>query len=181
MLLSPIAWGQIFLDNASFEDEPADATVPHGWFPCASGTTPDILPGYWGVYDEASDGETYVGLITRTDGTFESIGQRFSSPLAEQTCYKFNIDLAKSDNYSGYNKSVKLRIWISDKKCSNKQLIFQTDFIENEDWETFMVEFTAEKKAKYIIIEAYHSDKAESHKGNIMVDNISPIVFCKQA
>lgn len=180
-LMAQLGSSQVFLDNASFEDEPADATVPHGWFPCESGTTPDILPGFWGVYEEASDGETYVGLITRTDGSFESIGQRLSSPLEEETCYKFSLDLAKSDNYSGYNNSLKLRVWITNKKCKKQQLIFESDFIENEDWETFMVEFKAESKAKYIIIEAHYSEKAENHKGNIMIDNISPIVFCNQA
>ena len=76
-ILLPIALSsQIYLTNASFEGEPQDATVPTGWFACELGTTPDILPGFWGVYSESSEGETYLGLITREDGTFESIGQR---------------------------------------------------------------------------------------------------------
>ena len=39
----------IWLENASFEDEPQDATMPQGWRGWKKGTTPDILPGSWGV------------------------------------------------------------------------------------------------------------------------------------
>ena len=93
--------GQIFLDNASFEGEPQDATTPVGWLPCERGTTPDILPGPWGVYQEASDGDTYVGLITRDDGTWESIGQRLKQTLQPKDCYTFFLDLAHSNTYAG--------------------------------------------------------------------------------
>ena len=44
--------------------------------PCEDFTTPDILPGFWGEYNEANHGETYVGMITRANGTYESIGKR---------------------------------------------------------------------------------------------------------
>ncbi|MCB0682774.1 MAG: hypothetical protein KDC32_18010, partial [Saprospiraceae bacterium] len=48
---------QIPFQNPSFEgDEPQDATVPAGWFPCKEGTTPDILPGVWGVHTEPAEG-----------------------------------------------------------------------------------------------------------------------------
>ena len=68
------AWFQagaqhITILNSSFEGEPADATVPQGWMACQEGTTPDILPGYWGVYTYPANGDTYLGLITRGNGT----------------------------------------------------------------------------------------------------------------
>lgn len=172
---------QITLNNPSFEDEPADATVPMGWFPCAPQTTPDILPGFWGVYSEASDGETYVGLITRFDGSYESIGQRFSERLDNETCYSFNIDLAQSLSYAGYNDPLKIRIWVSNKKCEKEQMIFESDFIEHSNWETYKIEFTPEKRAKYILIEAYYTDGKISRTGNILLDNITPLIPCSKA
>lgn len=51
--------------NPSFEGEPRDAITPLGWIGCEDGTTPDILPGPWGVYLPASEGQTYMGLIVR--------------------------------------------------------------------------------------------------------------------
>lgn len=171
---------QNILQNSSFEDEPADATMPQGWFACQNATTPDILPGYWGVYTEASEGDTYVGLITRSNGTFESIGQRLPEKLEKGGCYEFSIDLAHSDNYSGYNKTIKLRVWLGDKKCRKDQMVFESKTITSEEWETFKIEFDAESNSKYIFLEAYYQYENFDHKGNILIDNISPIVYCSR-
>lgn len=179
-LTANVCTAQYILQNSSFEDEPADATMPQGWFACQDATTPDILPGYWGVYTEASEGDTYVGLITRSSGTFESIGQRIPEKLEKGDCYQFKIDLAHSDNYSGYNKPVKLRIWLGDKKCSRDQLIFESKTITNEEWETFKVEFNAESNSKYIFLEAFYRYTKFNHKGNILIDNMTPIVNCSR-
>ncbi len=177
------AWtlnGQITLNNPSFEDEPSDATVPMGWFPCAAFTTPDILPGFWGVYSEPSEGETYVGLITRFDGSYESIGQRFSERLSKEDCYSFNIDLAQSKAYAGYNEPLKIRIWVSNRKCRKEQMIFESDFISHPNWKTYEVQFTPEFNAKYILIEAFHTEGKVSVMGNILLDNITALIACSK-
>jgi len=179
-LSANVATAQNILQNSSFEDEPADATMPMGWFACQDATTPDILPGYWGVYTEASEGDTYVGLITRGNGTFESIGQRLPERLEKDACYEFELDLAHSDNYSGYSKPVKLRVWLGDKKCRRDQMVFESETITNDEWDTFKIEFTSESNSKYIFLEAYYQYENFDHKGNILIDNITPIVFCSR-
>lgn len=179
-LIANVSTAQNILQNSSFEDEPADATMPQGWFACQDATTPDILPGYWGVYTEASEGDTYVGLITRGTGTFESIGQRLPEKLEKGICYQFSVDLAHSDNYSGYNKPIKLRIWLGDKKCKRDQMIFESKTITNEEWENFKIEFNAESNSKYIFFEAYYNYSSFNHKGNILIDNVSPIEDCSR-
>jgi hypothetical protein len=164
--------------NPSFEGEPRDATIPRGWYQCEKGTTPDILPGPWGVYLEAEAGETYLGLITRENGSWESIGQKLSMPLEKDECYYFTVSLAHSDAYMGYDKPVKLRIWGGKSKCERTQLLGESPLIDSPDWEMHSFDFTAQEKMKYLIIEAYHSDSQFSHQGNILVDNISAILKC---
>ena len=71
ILLINGAWFQVVAQhitviNESFEGEPADATMPQGWMGCQEGTTPDILPGYWGVYTHPADGDTYLGPVSYT-------------------------------------------------------------------------------------------------------------------
>jgi len=171
----------ILLNNASFEGKPQDATVPAGWFSCELGTTPDILPGFWGVYQQASEGKTYVGLITRDDGSWESIGQRLPAPLKAKECYAFSVDIAHSNTYSTFNKPLKVRIWGGINKCDKTQLLLETDFIENTDWEKYDVEFTAKRPMNYILIEAYFREGDFSRRGNILIDNISPIKKCTRA
>lgn len=171
-------YGQFVLNNPSFEDEPNDATIPMGWFPCAKGTTPDILPGAWGVTEEANEGETYVGLITRMDGSFESIGQRLPSTLEKGLCYSFTFDLNKSSTYNGYNKPIYVRIYLGKRKCKKSQLIYQSELVDFDEWQEIKVKFTAEKKHKYILFEAYWPEDQVPRNGHILLDNISYITKC---
>lgn len=164
--------------NASFEGEPRDATVPRGWHICEEGTTPDILPGPWGVYLEPADGETYVGLITRENGTWESIGQRITEKLEEGDCYSISLMLARSETYMGYNNAIKLRIWGGDRKCRRTQLIAQTGLIEHTEWRRYAFSFTPEKNLRYLIIEAFHQEGEFSYSGNILVDDLSTVKPC---
>jgi hypothetical protein len=170
----------IELLNPSFEDEPADATTPQGWIACKEGTTPDILPGFWGVYTMPSDGETYVGLITRNNGTWESIGQRLVAPLKKGTCYDWSMDLAHSDTYSGYSGPIKLRVWISKLKCQKDQLIFESPMIDHLDWKTYLIKFTPNDEYRYILLEAFHSEEPFHYQGNILIDRIQEIRVCNR-
>ncbi len=178
LLLTHSIGAQIRLSNPSFEDEPSDATTPTGWFVCEEYTTPDILPGFWGVYNEPSDGDTYIGLITRLDGSFESIGQRLDLPLFSESCYRFNVDLAHSKTYAGFNKTLAIRIWIGHKKCKRQQLIFESELIKHSFWRTYPIEFTPKQKSEYLIIEAFYKDGSFSRKGNILIDHMSTIQKC---
>jgi len=181
LCLSLSCGAQITVINASFEDEPADATTPQGWQACDDLTTPDILPGYWGVYNDPSHGNTYVGIITRENGTFESFGQKLSAPLKKGMCYRSEIDLAHSKIYAGYNKPIRLRMYIGTTKCDRSQLIFESEVVSSIMWKTFMIEIKAKQDAQYIILEAYHSDGKFSHKGNILIDNLKPFFNCGNA
>ena len=173
--------GQLYLDNASFEGEPQDATTPVGWHPCAEHSTPDILPGPWGVFEEASDGDTFVGLINRADGSYESIGQRLPKTVKKGECYEFSLDLARSITYSDYNKPLKLRIWAGTYKCNADQLILDTDPIEHNEWKAYPVQFYAKQDLNYIILEAFHQKGSRYYQGNILIDRIRPLRKCARA
>lgn len=174
------AFAQVAFNNPSFEDEPSDATIPMGWFGCERGTTPDILPGPWGVDLEADEGETYVGLITRSDGSFESIGQRVSEVLLKNNCYQFTIQAASCDTYSGFNNKIFFRVWGGNKKCKKAQLLYQSEKIDNLDWKEHKVNFEPKEDMKYILIEAYYPENQQPVKGHVLIDNISNILKCNK-
>lgn len=177
---------QIGLDNPSFEGEPIDAMVPTGWHACEIGTTPDILPGPWGVVQDPYEGETYMGLITRQDGTWESVGQRLKEPLMPKECYSFSIYLARSNTYSGYNLPIRLRIWGSQSPCKDRgneiELLAETSLVEHLDWKRYEFEFFPDKHVHYIILEAFYPlGVGIYYNGNILIDNCSQITLCKRA
>ena len=180
-LLSGRSEAQIYLNNASFEGQPQDATVPVGWLPCEAGTTPDILPGPWGVFTEPSEGQTFVGLITREDGSWESICQRLPESIKASDCHEFELDLARSGSYAGYNDPIRLRIWGGMRKCGKDQLLFTSQLIDHTDWETYKVSFTAKQPINYILIEACFPDRSVSQRGNVLIDNITAIRKCVRA
>jgi len=170
----------IELFNPSFEQDPQDATTPQGWSPCKEGTTPGILPGFWGVYNLPSDGETYLGLITRSNNTWESIGQRLPASLQRGTCYDWSLDLAHSETYACYNGPIRLRVWISKLKCQKDQLIYESPLIEHLDWRTYQVKFIPNDDCRYILLEAFHSEAPFQYQGNILLDRLREIRFCER-
>ena len=173
---------QIFFDNASFEGNPEDATMPTGWHQCADGTTPDLLPGPWGVIKEAYDGDTYLGLISRENGTWESIEQRLSQPMKKGECYQFSLMLSYTKKYAGYNLPLKLRIWGSADKCGRNQLLAETRFVKHEDWQKYEFDFYPKGEINYVIFEAHFADGVYiSYKGNILIDDMSKITKCDRA
>lgn len=176
------SFAQIRLLNASFEGEAQDATIPQRWHPCKEGSTPDVLPGSWGVTTEAADGETYMGLITRQDGTWESVGQRLSSNMTAGECYNFSAELAHSKKYSGYFLPIRLRIWGAVSKCGKKQLLAESGMVDNAEWEEYKFEFYPKENYNYIIFEAFFAPGISiPYKGNILIDNCSTIEPCKRA
>ncbi len=173
---------KIRLDNPSFEGQAQDATVPQGWHPCAEGSTPDILPGFWGVETEPEDGDTYMGLITREDGSFENVGQRLSQPLLPIECYEFSVALAHSKTYSGYNMPLKLVIWGCQTRCDKAQLLAESPLIDHEEWEEYKFTLYPKKKYNYIILEAQGASGVFfGYKGNLLIDNCSTLDQCDRA
>ncbi len=170
--------------NGSFEGEPSGhaATIPQAWLPCRMGTTPDILPGAWGVYTIPSHGHTYLGLITRDDGSYESIGQHLSQTLKAGNCYSFTMDLAHSGTYSGYNLPIRVRVWGGRRACAKDQLLWESQLIHNARWETHKIEFLCKKDIRYIIIEAYFAPGVFiKYRGNVLIDHLTGIKQCNRA
>jgi len=106
-----LAQDTIYLKNSSFEDKPRRGeqfSQPiTGWTDCgqinfSEVSPPDIHPtldSAWQVNMSAQDGLTYIGLVTRYDGTYESVSQHLSKPLKAGKCYKLSGYFALSETY----------------------------------------------------------------------------------
>ena len=199
----------ITLSNPSFEDTPRAGTHRFvgikGWVDCGSSEFRDESPPdihtqnpedpIFGVTKAASDGETYLGMVTRDNETWESVSQKLEMPLESGKCYTFSIDLAKSKTYfkvmdvlefdtdkpkptqsSPASKPSVLRIWGGVNYCPRNQLLAESEPITNTDWETYTFEFTPNINTKAISFEAFYKTPVlDPYFGHILLDNASEI------
>lgn len=173
---------KIYFQNPSFEDTPQESASPQGWQSLTPGSTPDILPGPWGVQAPAFDGKTSLGLVTREDGTREDVTQALPGMLHAGTCYTFTIYLAHVPKYAGYNLPVRLRIWGGAGRAGREQLLASSPLIDHPDWRAYKFQFVPSHEMRVITFEAYYGPgMLNSYKGNILLDNCSPIERCDRA
>ena len=173
---------KIPIQNPSFEGAAREASTPKGWQACGSYSTPDILPGVWGVAMQANNGKTFVGLTAREDNTFEAMGQALATPLKANECYTVSIDLARSDAYASYNRPIRLRVWGGTTQGQKKYLLGSSPTISNTAWKRYSLYFFPRNEIKYIILEAHYAEGYTApYRGNILLDHLGDLETCIRA
>ena len=174
--------GKIRFKNPSFEDQPRESASPEAWQSFTLDSTPDILPGAWGVTFGPQHGNTCVGLVTRDDGTREDVGQSLPEVLKAGTCYTFSVYLAHAPKYVGYNHPTRLRIWGSGSGGGKEIMLASSPLIDHADWRLYKFQFVPSKNVQTITFEAYFAPGTTFfYKGNIVLDNCSAIERCDKA
>ncbi|MFN0215852.1 MAG: OmpA family protein [Saprospiraceae bacterium] len=188
---------QIYLANPSFEDFPhsGDRGGIPGWSNCgpADQTPPDIQPGFFGVTTPARHGNTYLGLVVRQTGTWESVGQRLAQALEINQCYEFSLDFRRDTSYVSaindvsplfkFTSPVRVLIWGGNGFCHKGEVLYQSAQIIHPRWLTYNCRLSPKKGTwSHIIIEAYYGSQDPFNptlplymNGNVLVDNASPI------
>lgn len=182
-LVANQSFGQLIFKNPSLEGEPGDGKLPKGWETCnLRESTPDILPGTWDVYNKPVDGITYIGLITRTDNTWETIAQQMNAPVEKDQCYEFSLSLSCAATYANYNNPVRLRVWGGNSPCEKKELLYITETVAHREWKKYTVYLIPNDTYKYLIFEPhYREGTIMPYQGNILIDNISVVKKCIRA
>jgi Carbohydrate binding domain len=173
---------KIHFNNPSFEGKAGASQTPQGWYSYTNSSTPDLLPGAWGVQAPAYAGNTCLGLVTREDGTSEDVGQLLSKTLQMGTCYTFSMYLNFAPKYVGYNNPIRLRVWGGTEKGEKATLLTSSPLIDNQTWKEYKFQFVPKSNIRYLTFEAYFGPGVTFfYKGNILLDNVSPIERCDRA
>ena len=161
----------IRLKNPSFEDTPKRGGEAmdgiSGWFDCGKinfpmESPPDIHPnGYWNNNLPASDRKTYLGMVVRDNGTYESVSVRIDSMLEAGKCYKFSIHLARAEKYgsrsrmsneeANYVTPAVLRIWGGSGFCNERELLAESNPVTNSSWQINTFEIRPKSNIRSII------------------------------
>ncbi len=187
------AQDMIRLDNPSFEDAPGCCRPPHGWrsLDFRGHTPPDVHPsGEFNVRRRAFHGSTYLGMVTRDDGTFETIYQRLSSALQPNQCYTLSVFLSKSPVYSsGTNSNPQIIDFIEPAILQilagnhfydpELEILNASTPVDHDEWIEYVFEFIPSEDFSYIFLSAYYPEGTEYFtNGHILLDYLSDIVPC---
>ena len=195
----------VAIENPSFENMAMASFTPSGWMDCGfPGESPvDIQPsGAWEVYQSAEDGRTYMGMVTRENGTWEAVGQKLSTPLKENNCYTFSVFLCRSNEYwsavipdsladrttpvvlpeKNFIQPVVLQLWAGIEPCQGLQLLGESPIIDHTDWRKYEYSCLLDINAEYLIVMAYYAQGTNMpYNGNLLVDHMSDFtpILCK--
>lgn len=183
--------GTIFLLNPSFEDLPRHSAAPRYWTNCGfpGESPPDVHPDplmEFRVIKAAQHDNTYLGMVTRENETYESVGQALGQPFVAGQCYSFGLQLARSEVYlsrsrktnqpSNYVTPIKLRVFGGYSVCDRRQLLGESDLVDNYDWKEYRFKLKPEQDFTHIVLEAYYKQPIFlPYNGNILLDNAQPI------
>ena len=179
-------------------------TTVKSWYDCAlingfrNETPPDIHSGdltddaFWENNLPSADGRTYLGMVVRDNETWEALSQQLALPLRKGKCYSFSIYLARSNNYwskrsqqdlreSNFIQPAVFQLWGGTGICGDKELLANSDPIDNIDWEkhTFFIE--PQSDIYYVTIQAFYKTPVlMPYNGHILLDGASKfaIVEC---
>ncbi len=193
ILLPAWAWCQpgsiIRLENPSFEGTaPNPGSLPEGWTDCGFSrqSPPDTQPGYFGVTRKAFDGNTYLGMVVRDDGTRESVSQQLSDTLRTGRCYLMIAMLSRSNVFRSLTSSfidsadftvpTVLRVYGGTSPCSKLELLAETAPVNHFKWMEY--EFILKPRSNYthIVLAAEYEDlNGWFYNGHILLDRLSDI------
>ena len=174
--------GKIYFRNPSFEDFPKASSSPAGWHTITPGSTPDILPGAWGLEFLPQDGNTCIGLVIRHDGSTENIAHALAEPLEAEVCYSFSVHLAHIEKYVGFDNPARIRVWGSVSKTEKGTLLCSSPLINHSDWRNYTFQFFTKETVRYLTLEAWYAPGTTfKYNGNIVLDHCSPIEKCARA
>lgn len=188
-----VAQDTIAIKNASFEwGTPIANSIPPYWEICSrpSETPPDVHAAktrHYQVNHAPRDGENFIGLVVRSNFTYESIYQKLQQPLQKGKTYQMKMYAAMSNTFEShdavtmkkvlFNTPAIIRIWGVEKECETKELLYESPPIDHVEWKKLNITITPKMEHQTMLIEAFYDKmKDGEYNGNVLLDGLSEIV-----
>ncbi|MCG8329246.1 MAG: hypothetical protein MI974_16240 [Chitinophagales bacterium] len=184
----------VYLENPSFEGTPRHGTPPPGWFDAGfeGESPPDTHPsGDFGVEMKPAHGNTYLGMVVRENETYERIGQILSMKIKKGQCYQMEVAVTRSknylsptvsnpDGYTNFSTPCVLRVLGGTTNSDDLELLAIVSPIKGFEWEYYLIDILPNQDCDYLYLEAFYVEPVMfPYNGNILVDDLSPIVPCE--
>jgi len=186
-LYSPLINAQNITLNDGFEGTPEyDIPPPHwrNWSDFGNSSV-DTQPGLFNNDLPASEGETYISLVTRavnTPGTVEIVWAKLIKPFEKDKCYNLQLDLSLSNTFSGgfgpiyFNNPCIFRLIGFNGPTHNiteEEILWESDSLTNFNWETFKIQITPQVSTyEYIALKPFFTPPSNHQNSAVLVDNL---------
>lgn len=204
---------EVPLKNPSFEDTPRAGggnytfKVPlekpvllpiKDWFDFRSiyfpmHTPPDIHGAetyFWNVTTRPYHGESFLGLVTRPNRSYEGVSQQLEIPLHAGKRYLMKVYLCHDIGYTSplqkpgareavatrFDTPVVLRIGGSN-STGVGEILSQSDPIDHPEWREYIFDLSPTETFRFIYIEAYFANDQEPVAGNVLVDHMKLVLI----
>ncbi len=193
IFLSCIA--QEITKNDGFEGTSQRAVPPPHWNNSESGpSSVDTQPNIFDNIQEASQGETYISLITRRvgpPGSKETVWADLINPLEQGKCYSFDIDLSLSNQFNATYNWTQV-YYFNEKPCVFQIIGFNGEIHNTEDleilwesenlfdafWQTFNAEISPVNNTYERIALRPNFAMADEYKNTVvLVDNLRHSIY----
>ena len=190
ILLTLPSAAQNMLRNGSFEDGMVSMSrVPNHWIN-GSGvqeSPPDLHSAaseFFNVLHLPADGQKYVGMVSRDNFTFESIGQRLRRPLEPGHTYELRLWVSHSETMESTSRRTKqpapyvtpipFDVFVSNRTVGSPyELIYRSEPVAHTDWIEYKIEFEVEDSYKFIRIGAGMDPSVRGPvNGNVLIDGL---------
>lgn len=172
------SYAQNYVTNPGFEGPDGIEVIPSDWFAgCGTMNTPDTQPGWWNVENKPYEGNSYINLLFKEDGTTESVYQKLATPLQAGACYIIEIQLAQAcqdslSNLFPYDLNHPGDLVLrgsSSYGCGTGQILASFKQVSNCKWNTYYSVFQADSTLNYIYIE-FSKGTSIYLNGSILID-----------
>jgi gliding motility-associated-like protein len=159
-ILNNTSHEQVVTSNDGFEGTPTKDIPPIGWNNCSDGhSSVDTQPGFFNDHTPASEGQSYISIVTREinpPGTIETVWSNLLTPFEISKEYLLSFDLARSHEFYGtvgftdyyFDNPCILQIIGFNGDCAapqDSEMLWQSDVLNNYNWQTYIATFKPSK------------------------------------
>lgn len=181
----------ISLENPSFEGKSGVLISKH-WNNCEAITKGPYYPylisyhyNPFNIEHSPQHKNTFLSLVTRTNGTSSATSQNLNYSLKEGKYYKFSLYLSMSAKFLSrdrisnkkvsFSNPIVFELWGGHSKCTKKELLGKTKPINHKEWIEYEFYFKVDSSSINTLIFQANFKDSTLYNGHLLLDNCSSI------
>jgi len=174
----------IYIMDPSFEDISNDNEAYY-WTDCGDSTEQSFPifkngDGQFSVSEKSFEGDYFIGLMVREDGTTKGISQYLHKPLTAGKIYQFSVLLRLPSVFENqetdFFNPVVFEVYGSMDACSQDKLLAFSTPVTEQKWMQFDFILEPTDDFDWLTLRVGFMDNMEPYNGSVLIDYVSDII-----